>query len=509
MPASSSVPTRKRSRAQLAEEDLDELSPQKGGTTTPLSGGQKKRKLNTHASSPAVGAISSFGRTISGFLGFGGRKGKENVQDAEEEDELATEKDIFEIEVSEPEDSEQTKTNGRSSKTGSQRRSERQRSDVVSPIQKSSTKKKATADEPEIDIYEVTVSDEEDRTGSIGRRGRDKIERTKSILKEKRMPGRPRKSDILKKDKALSREAARRRITAEEEAPVDEEPEVETPKRRKSNRTEENSPDDVDSQLEAPPSTSKRGRPRKESVENLNSTEAPPKGILTPSKHRTGKSRKSVAFEREDTEVDLGFKDLPDTASSRKAKGNGARAPIVDSAEDLQEAQEAGDDASEVETDEEQEEAACSICSKLTSRKGNQILFCDGCDKAVHQKCYEVPVIPEGDWFCRDCKPDAEDESELEVNGELTGIEPSGDLPDIEGFENHLRITQRILLGKLTGQRRMKLSGQDEQMQKVHQVVEQTVLAGEGNSMLVIGGRGCGKTTVSWSPILFPNANCL
>ncbi|TVY37854.1 Origin recognition complex subunit [Lachnellula subtilissima] len=497
MPASSSVPTRKRSRAQLADDDLDELSPQKVVVTTPLSGGQKKRKLDTQTSPPAVGAISSFGRTISGFLGLGGKQGKGNEQDAEEEDELATGKDIFDIEGSSAEGSEQTKSNERRSRTGSQRRSGRQESDILSPTPKSSTKKKSGAG---IDIYEVMVSDEEEgagATGSISRRGRDKMERTKTILKEKRTPGRPRKSDILKRDKALSREAARRRITEDEEAPVDEASgKVELSKRRKTIRTENNR-DGVESQSEAPPSTSKRGRgrPRKAPAGIATSTKTLPKSILTPSKPRTLKSRKSVAFEREETEVDLGFKDLPDTASSKKSTGKAARTPSIDSADDAQDAEVTVSDE-EPNEEEEQEEAACSICSKLNSRKGNQILFCDRCDKAVHQKCYGVPIIPEGDWFCRDCEPDAEEKSDLGPNGELAGNGPPGGLADIEGFEGHLRITQRIILDKLSGQRRIKLKGHDEQMQKVHQVVEQTVRAGEGNSMLVIGGRGCGKTTL-------------
>ena len=48
----------------------------------------------------------------------------------------------------------------------------------------------------------------------------------------------------------------------------------------------------------------------------------------------------------------------------------------------------------------------------------------------------------------------------------------------------------------LTGKRRLPLVGLDEEYQKVHQLVEQTVLAGEGNSMLIIGARGSGKTTM-------------
>ncbi|KAL8934790.1 MAG: hypothetical protein Q9216_005731 [Gyalolechia sp. 2 TL-2023] len=36
----------------------------------------------------------------------------------------------------------------------------------------------------------------------------------------------------------------------------------------------------------------------------------------------------------------------------------------------------------------------------------------------------------------------------------------------------------------------------DEEYRKVHQLVTQTVLAGEGNSMLVVGPRGCGKTAL-------------
>ncbi|KAL8684507.1 MAG: hypothetical protein Q9224_006308, partial [Gallowayella concinna] len=40
------------------------------------------------------------------------------------------------------------------------------------------------------------------------------------------------------------------------------------------------------------------------------------------------------------------------------------------------------------------------------------------------------------------------------------------------------------------------LVNMDEEYRKTHQLVTQTVLAGEGNSMLLIGPRGCGKTTL-------------
>lgn len=53
----------------------------------------------------------------------------------------------------------------------------------------------------------------------------------------------------------------------------------------------------------------------------------------------------------------------------------------------------------------------------------------------------------------------------------------------------------RILEG-LTGKQRLPLIYLEQEYQKVHQLLEQTVLAGEGNSMLVIGSRGTGKTTL-------------
>ncbi|MCJ1266599.1 hypothetical protein MMC22_006484 [Lobaria immixta] len=53
----------------------------------------------------------------------------------------------------------------------------------------------------------------------------------------------------------------------------------------------------------------------------------------------------------------------------------------------------------------------------------------------------------------------------------------------------------------LTGQRRLPLVGLDQEYQKVYQIIEQTVLAGEGNSALIIGSRGTAKTTLVESVI--------
>ena len=58
----------------------------------------------------------------------------------------------------------------------------------------------------------------------------------------------------------------------------------------------------------------------------------------------------------------------------------------------------------EEEEKESEEDAVCMCCFDGSSLEGNRIMFCDGCNAAVHQACYGVQDIPEGDFFCDRCR---------------------------------------------------------------------------------------------------------
>ncbi|OBT66228.1 hypothetical protein VE03_04389 [Pseudogymnoascus sp. 23342-1-I1] len=289
-----------------------------------------------------------------------------------------------------------------------------------------------------------------------------------------------------------------------------------------------------------------------------------PKSILTPSKRGRGRPRKSVAFEQTtpaEGDVDLGFKDIPiDQATDEpidepidqpidqplpsqtpipRNRGGPPKnrdleelpQPQIVVTADVSEAvpQKRGrgrprkiHDPSQpekatkspkanpripiiVEPDDEEEvdEEVCAICENGDSEAPNEIMFCDSCDLAVHQECYNIPTIPEGEWICSDCQPEDPVEDTADVQEKVSEIDAESifdiggsEPPAIPGLEDHLMTIQRLLLDKLTGRKRLKLHGLDDEFQKVYQVVEQTVMSGEGNSMLVIGARGSGKTTL-------------
>ena len=67
---------------------------------------------------------------------------------------------------------------------------------------------------------------------------------------------------------------------------------------------------------------------------------------------------------------------------------------------------------------------------------------------------------------------------------------------ETEDMEELFMLLKTRILDGLTRKRRLPLMGLNEEFQKVSQLIQQTINAGESNSMLVIGTRGCGKTTL-------------
>ncbi|KAH7319905.1 origin recognition complex subunit 4 C-terminus-domain-containing protein [Stachybotrys elegans] len=197
---------------------------------------------------------------------------------------------------------------------------------------------------------------------------------------------------------------------------------------------------------------------------------AAPKGILTPVKKR-GRPPKSVKFNRSNGE-EVFFEDLP-KSTPRKRKTP----------------------AKEQQQQHDEDEIVCGICSRPHSEPPNEIILCDNCDFAVHQACYEVTDIPAGEWLCKLCSQ----EDVLKATAKTAeGIETAHatTMLDIPNLDQHLRTMQRVLLDRCSGRRRIQMFGQEEAYEKARQLVEQTIVAGEGNSMLLIGARGCGKTTL-------------
>lgn len=229
------------------------------------------------------------------------------------------------------------------------------------------------------------------------------------------------------------------------------------------------------------------------------------KGILTPSKRDAGgRTRKNVVFDNMPNGDNENDQEAPGSPSSsiRRNKRNKMELAAEVEAEPESEAAASGDDGMEVEGDDGGDEGICSICSKPDSKRGNLIIFCEDCNVAVHQKCYGVKTIPKDDWFCKDCTAKRTDSTKQQQAVEESVAVAPDVARDIPNFEHHLRAIQRVLTMRCHGRRRIKLTNLDDVYEKAYQVVEQTIKAGEGNSMLVIGARGSGKTTVS-IPLIF------
>lgn len=470
-PSSATPDSKKRGRPRnIDESDPDGLSAKKPRLTTTTT---TSSATSTHHKKATPSSLRSFSSAVSGALGLGSRK--VTTDDAVTKGKEALDK-TWEIPDSDGEEGTKEKTHPRKQKA---------RTAAAKPPLKNDSRDIGG-------VYDFEEPDEEPspaQTPSRRARGPASASTRASVTSKSMTPTTARKVPKAQPQSPGLKRAGRSAVAKENS------------QANKHNVDDDNTPaGSSSSEDELTPAPAR-------SVNKLRGTAGTPrlKGILTPSRRLSERNTKSVAFDETESKTDeIYFADLPSKANKTKPAQPKTR-PSLDKEND-EPAEQRADAADEEEDEaaEEEDDEVCVICSKPDSKPPNQILFCDSCDMAVHQKCYGVARIPKGDWLCKDCSQQSS--SGVGVEKRKTTLVAAEDAPDIPNFEQHLRALQRVLLDRLTGRRRIRLRDQDEAYDKTFQLVEQTVLAGEGNSMLVIGARGCGKTTVSsWRIWSFPD----
>jgi len=437
----------------------------------------KKRRLDSVATKATPGHFGVIANAISGAFGFGQRRTLSNKQ--------ATSTDADKCyEVPDSDD-------------------ERQRIQARQTLSKKSKEVNRTGRID--DAYDLPGSDDElsEQLTSQDSPGRVSSKRSQSLILDSSLKRTPQKTSPASRLLFVDSENTAEDPLAAESSPS---------KQLSSLKTQENTPKRIRNVEEgaapgqgASPSAAKTqsGRKKRNPLDDLVIDGTPKlKGILTPTKrqHDEHRPRKSVVFDNKSTNKndEVFFPDPPSkgaksTPTTQAAKPTAPIGPMGDSEVEMADDLDVPNDE-DTETDEE----VCALCLKPDSKRPNLIVFCDKCDMAVHQKCYGLASVPKGDWLCKECSQgnNAGGRGDQDLLRSSTA-KIDEEVPSISHFEQHLRSLQRVLLDRCSGRRALKLCGHDDAYEKTYQLVEQTVVAGEGNSMLVIGSRGCGKTTVS------------
>jgi origin recognition complex subunit 4 len=191
-----------------------------------------------------------------------------------------------------------------------------------------------------------------------------------------------------------------------------------------------------------------RKRPRRfsNSLED-NSEKTLPMGVLTSSRKRNKPPGKTVAFDQDEVRVteDLGFKDPDKSAKKKTEKANRTKRSRH------------GNEA--------QGQAAGDF------RQSNLDVVQDDEPKEVPEEDERVPDVPE-----------------------LPDIAPTALVDSLPSTDSRLDPVKSLVLSRLTGNDLTPLTNLDSEYSKLHTLLSATITAGEGNSILLLGSRGVGKT---------------